>query len=69
MERQADPVTVDHIIELRREIARLEKEVQNYKNYVSMVYNTMIEIRMILRHCDEPNQAVLDAINTAIKRL
>lgn len=68
-ERHADPVTMDHIIALRKQIEQLEKENQNYKNYVSMVYNTMVEIRMIIRHCDEPNQLVLSAINDAIKRL
>lgn len=69
MERHADPVTMDHIIALRKQIEQLEKENQNYKNYVSMVYNTMVEIRMIIRHCDEPNQLVLSAISDAIKRL
>ena len=69
MERHADPVTLDHIIALRKQIEQLEKENQNYRNYVSMVYNTMVEIRMIIRHCDEPNQLVLSAINDAIKRL
>lgn len=68
-ERHADPVTMDHIIALRKQIEQLEKENQNYRNYVSMVYNTMVEIRMIIRHCDEPNQLVLSAINDAIKRL
>lgn len=68
-ERHADPVTLDHIIALRKQIEQLEKENQNYKNYVSMVYNTMVEIRMIIRHCDEPNQSVLNAITDAIKRL
>lgn len=29
MKREADPVTIDHIIELRKEIARLEKQLNN----------------------------------------
>jgi hypothetical protein len=69
MERHADSETIDHIIALRKEIEQLQKENQNYRNYVSMVYNTLIEIRLIIRHCDDPNQAVLDAIKDAIKRL
>ncbi len=69
MERHADSETIDHIIALRKEIEQLQKENQNYKNYVSMVYNTLIEIRLIIRHCDDPNQAVLDAIKDALKRL
>lgn len=69
MERHADKETMDHIIALRKQIEQLEKENQNYKNYVSMVYNTMVEIRMIIRHYDDPNQSVLNAINDAIKRL
>lgn len=69
MERHADSETIDHIIALRKEIEQLQKENQNYKNYVSSVYNTLIEIRLIIRHCDDPNQAVLDAIKDALKRL
>lgn len=69
MERHADTETLDHIIALRKQIEQLEKENQNYKNYVSMVYNTMVEVKMIIRHCDDPNQMVLAAINDAIRRL
>lgn len=29
--RHADPVTIDHVIELRREIRRLEKLVEDYR--------------------------------------
>lgn len=69
VERHADTETLDHIIALRKQIEQLEKENQNYKNYVSMVYNTMVEVKMIIRHCDDPNQMVLTAINDAIRRL
>lgn len=68
-ERHADSETLDHIIALRKQIDQLEKENQNYKNYASLVYNTLIEVRLIIRHCDDPNQAVLNAINDAIRRL
>jgi len=69
MQRQADPVTMDHIIELRKEIARLEKENMNYSNHAGKVYAALVDIRQILRHCDEPNQTVLNSITNALKGL
>lgn len=31
MQREADPITIDHIIDLRKEISRLDKELDQYK--------------------------------------
>lgn len=39
MQRNADPVTIDHIIDLRKEINRLEKELEDYKR----VHQTILE--------------------------
>lgn len=44
-QRHADPVTIDHVIELRREIRRLEKLVSEYQRQLSNTLDVVIELR------------------------
>jgi len=41
MERHCDPVTMDHIIELRKRVALLEKQLENALSYVKPMQDWM----------------------------
>lgn len=43
--RHADSVTMDHIIELRREILKLEKTIAEYQKQLSNALDVAIELR------------------------
>lgn len=64
--RHADKETMDHIIALRKRIAELEKQNKNYSDYAGRVYASLTDIKRIIRHCDEPNQPILNAIEKAL---
>lgn len=69
VERHADPVTMDHIIELRRQIRDLERYLKNYEDHNTKVYNALVDIRQIIRQADDPSSEVLRVIEDTIKGL
>ena len=48
--RHADPVTIDHVIELRKEIGRLEKQLNNALDVVMAQRNLLNALRHAYDH-------------------
>lgn len=69
IERHADPVTMDHIIELRKRILDLERHLTNYEKHYTKVYNALVDIRQVIRQADDPSSEVLRVISDTIKGL
>lgn len=67
--RHADPVTLKHIVELRKQINELEKYVKNFEQHYSKVYSALTDVRNIIRHSDEPRAEVLRLIDETLKGL
>lgn len=69
MERHADPVTIEHIIELRKKVAELEKYLINYENHYGKIRRALGDVREIIRHSDEPRAEVLRLIDETLRNL
>lgn len=63
MERYADSETMDHVIELRKRVLELEKQVENYDAYISHVYRTAMNIKAIARQQDDPMPTILKEVD------
>lgn len=61
--RHADKETMDHVIELRKRVRELEKQVENYDAYISHVYRTAMNIKAIARQQDDPIPIILEAVD------
>ena len=44
-ERHADPVTIDHIIELRKRITALEKKLEDKDHHLKNALDAVLELR------------------------
>lgn len=42
--READPITIDHIIALRKEILELEKKVEKQDQYIENILNQSVAV-------------------------
>lgn len=67
--RHADSITMDHIIELRNKIHEQEKYIQNYERHLFKIRRTLVDIRDIIRHSDEPATEILRVIEDSIRGL
>lgn len=61
--RHADKETMDHVIELRKRVRELEKQVENYDAYISHVYRTAMNIKAIARQQEDPIPTILEAVD------
>lgn len=67
--RHADPVTLAHVVELRKRINELEGYVKNFEDHCSKVHRTLVDVRQIIRQAEDPKAEVLRVIDEALKRL
>lgn len=61
-ERHADPVTIDHVIALRREIERLEKKLDEQARHLDNALDVTVNLKReldALRHADNHRLQVL----------
>lgn len=68
-ERHADPVTMQHIVELRAKVAELEKYLINYEKHYGKIRQALGDVREIIRHSDEPREQVLKLIDATLRGL
>ena len=46
VERHCDPITMDHIIELRKQLRETERQRDNVLDYSKMIYDEVCKLRM-----------------------
>lgn len=57
MQRSADSVTIDHIIDLRKEISRLDKELDQYKQAHAKIIAEQIKLIQELKELRSTQQS------------
>ena len=57
MQRNADSVTINHIIDLRKEISRLDKELDQYKQAHAKIITEQIKLIQELKELRSTKQS------------
>ena len=57
MQRSADPITIDHVIDLRRDIQRLEKDLDQYKQAYDKILTEQIKLIQELNNLRSTQQS------------
>lgn len=64
MNRHADPISVDHVIDLRKEIYRLDKQLEEYKQAYDKILNEQIkliqELKQVRSELQSERQQIFD---------
>lgn len=57
MQRSADPITLEHLIDLRKEIQRLDKELDQYKQAYDKILTEQIKLIQELKELRSTKQS------------
>lgn len=57
MQRSADPITLEHLIDLRKEIQRLDKELDQYKQAYDKILTEQIKLIQELKELRSTQQS------------
>lgn len=66
--RHADDLTLKHVVDLRKQVRELERQVNNFDEYFLNIHHIFEEIRKIIRQSSDPSSDILRLIDNVSKR-